>query len=199
MAYADFPRKKLSTLSREISWSNNVLILMGAKSEEAVKEATELSKKLFVFVAKCEADLLKGTFSLATFIPKHILSGIADKSETVYRGKQSIKRLVGSGAKLEDIPIKAESTKDFESIARQYGIDYSLKMVKHGDKTQCFVFFKAKDIDVLTAAFNEYSAKMVERENKKQIKERIKEKRTAAKTQKRELKREKKKDRGIDL
>ena len=27
--------EKLSTLSREISWSNNVLIMMGAKKDEA--------------------------------------------------------------------------------------------------------------------------------------------------------------------
>jgi hypothetical protein len=44
-----------------------------------------------------------------------------------YKGKQSIKTLVGSGAKLEDIPLNKENTKDFDAVARKYGIDYSIK------------------------------------------------------------------------
>jgi len=169
------------------------------KTEEALKEATQAGKQLFMFIAKCEADILKGTFNLATFIPKHILDGLADKSAKVYRGKQPIKKLVGSGAKLENIPLNKENTKEFDSVARKYGVDYSLKKAEHGGKTQYLVFFKAKDINVLTAAFRDFSARVTEKEHKKSIKARVKATRTAQRTQKRELKREKKRDRGVDI
>jgi hypothetical protein len=54
-------------------------------------------------VVKAEAEILKGAFNIATFIPKHILAGLSENTEKEYKGKQSIKTFVGSGAKLEDI------------------------------------------------------------------------------------------------
>lgn len=170
-----------------------------AKTEAAAKETARVGKKVFAFIVQAEAEILKGAFNIATFIPKRILEGLSENTEDVYRGKQSIKNLVGSGAKLENIPISADSAKDFQSVARQYGIDYSLKKAVGGEKPQYLVFFKAKDIKVLTAAFKEYSTKLVERESKNTIKERIKADKTAEKTQNRERKREKKKDRGAEL
>ena len=165
------------------------------KTEAAAKEAAQMGKKTFAFVVKAEAEILKGAFNIATFIPKHILAGLSENTEKEYKGKQSIKTLVGSGAKLEDIPLNKENTKDFDAVARKYGIDYSIKKAENGDKTKCIVFFKAKDVNVLTAAFKDFSARLTEKEHKKSIKERIKSDRAAARTQKRELKREKKKDR----
>ena len=168
------------------------------KTEEITKEAVNAGKKLFAFVVKEEKELLNGVFNVATFIPKHVLEGLSEKQETVYKGRQSIKKLVGSGAKLENIPIKENQTGIFKSVARKYGVDYSLKKCVDGDKTKYLVFFKAKDINVLDTAFKEFTVKMVENERKQSIKNRVKEDRQTArneKTQNRERKREKKKDR----
>jgi hypothetical protein len=165
-----------------------------AKTEEVAKEVAGAGKKVFAFLVQAEAELLKGTFNIATFIPKNILSGLCENSDEVHRGKQSMQQLVGSGAKLDNIPINAENSKDFQSVARKYGIDYSLKKAVGGEKPQYLVFFKAKDVKVLTAAFKEYSAKVVEREGKKTIKERIKQDRAEVKAQNRERKREKKRE-----
>ena len=165
------------------------------KTEQTVKETARAGKKMFVFAVKAEAELLKGAFNIAAFIPKHIINGLAEKSEEVYRGKQTLEQLTGSGAKLENIPIDKDKTKIFESIARKYSIDYSLKKTVEGNKSQCLVFFKAKDMSVLNAAFKEYTAKVIDNERKKSISERVKKDRTAEKSQNRERTREKKKTR----
>ena len=169
------------------------------KAEEIAKESVKAGKKTFMFIINAEAEILKGTVNFATFIPKQVIDGLCSKSNKTYKGRQSVKKLLGSGAKLEDIPIKEENMGDFKSVARKYGIDYSLKKIEHEGKTQCVVFFKSKDVNVLTAAFKEYTAKITEKENKKKIKERISENRKTQRTQKRELKREKKRNRGVEL
>jgi len=165
------------------------------KTEEAAKEAVKATKKTFMFIVEAETALLKGAFNIAAFLPKHVIDGICDRSEKVYRGKQSIKKLMGSGAKLENIPVNAESTKDFDSVARKYGVDYSLKKTEHEGKEQCLVFFKAKDINVLTAAFKDYSAKITNKEHEKSIKKRIRSGKSQHKYQQRQRTREKKRGR----
>ena len=172
-----------------------------AKSEELARESARAGKKIFAFIVKAEADVIKafttGVWNIATFIPKNIIEGIGDKE---YRGKQTMEQLVGSGAKLENIPITKKNVGIFEVCARKYAIDYSIKRAESGDKTQYVAFFKAKDIKVLKAAFKDYTYKVTEREEKQSIKERIKSERAAERTQNRELSRTKKKKReDLDL
>jgi hypothetical protein len=165
------------------------------KADETLKATVKATKQTFMFLVKAEAEILKGAVNFATFIPKHVIEGICSKSEKVYRGKQSLKKLLGSGAKLENIPINAESTKDFDSVARKYGVEYSLQKTEHGGKEQCLVFFKAKDINVLTAAFKDYSAKITNKEHEKSINQRIKNEKSQHKYQQRQRTREKKRER----
>ena len=49
-----------------------------------------------------------------------------------------------------------------------YNIDFSLKKVK-GEQTRYLVFFKGRDADVMTAAFQEFSAKKLNRDKKPSI------------------------------
>jgi len=174
------------------------------KTEQTARETAKAGKQIFMFLIRAEADILKGGFDFATFIPKHVVKALAEKSDKVYKGKQSIKTLVGSGAKLENIPLNEDKIGVFKSVARKYGIDYSLKKAvtpqpDGGEKTQYLVFYKAKDINVLTAAFKEFSAKVVENEKKQSVKARVKEERAQNRQEKRdknrERKREKKKER----
>ena len=66
-------------------------------------------------------------------------------------------------------------------------------------KPRCYVFFKAKNMNVLQSAFKEFTAKVVDNERKKSVKERIKEDRAQAKIQNRERTREKKRGREEEL
>ena len=74
-------------------------------------------------------------------------------------GKQSVKQLVGQNQGVSNIEITDKNIKDFERIARKYGVDFALKKDKTGDIPKYLVFFKARDADALTSAFKEYTAK----------------------------------------
>ena len=74
-------------------------------------------------------------------------------------GKQSVKQLVGQNQGVTNIEITDKNIKDFERIARKYGVDFALKKDKTGDIPKYLVFFKARDADALTQEFKEYTAK----------------------------------------
>ena len=74
-----------------------------------------------------------------------------------YRGKQSLKKLAQQNVQLSNIEITDNNIKAFEKVAKKYGIDFSLKRDKSVDPPRYFVFFKARDVDVMTAAFREYA------------------------------------------
>ena len=70
-----------------------------------------------------------------------------------------MKQLVGQNQGVSNIEITDSNIKDFERIARKYGVDFALKKNKTGEIPKYLVFFKARDGDALTAAFKEYTAK----------------------------------------
>ena len=82
-------------------------------------------------------------------------------------GKQTIKQLNAQGVQLSNLKITDENIKSFDRVARKYGIDYSLKKDVGADPPKYLVFFKAKDVDVMTAAFREYAGVELK---KKQVK-----------------------------
>ena len=86
--------------------------------------------------------------------------GKGEKSQCKKTGRQSIKSLQKSGAQITNIVVTDNNIKSFDRVARKYGIDYSLKKVEQEGKTEYLVFFKAKDVDVMTAAFKEYTTKL---------------------------------------
>lgn len=67
-------------------------------------------------------------------------------------GKQTIKQLIAQGAQLTNIQITDQNIKSFDRVARKYGIDYSLKKDSHVEPPLYLVFFKSKDVDVMTTA-----------------------------------------------
>ena len=74
-------------------------------------------------------------------------------------GKQTIKELIGQNQGVSSIPIASTDIRDFEPIARKYGIDYAITKDKSVTPPKYMVFFKARDADAMTAAFDEYSNK----------------------------------------
>ena len=84
------------------------------------------------------------------------------------QGKQTVKQLIGQNQGVSNIEITDSNIKAFESTAKKYNIDFSLKKVK-GEQTRYLVFFKGRDADVMTAAFQEFSAKKLTQEKKPSI------------------------------
>ena len=79
-------------------------------------------------------------------------------------------------AELTSIEINDRNIKSFEKYARKYQIAYSLKKDKTSEKPKYYVFFRAKDVDSMTAAFKEYSAAMLNNKNRVSLHENLKQK-----------------------
>jgi len=80
--------------------------------------------------------------------------------DTPKEGKQSIKKL-SKGGTLSSVEITEGNIKNFDPIARKYGISYSLQ--KDSEAGRYVVFFHAKNADAMTAAFKEYSKNAIQR------------------------------------
>ena len=70
-----------------------------------------------------------------------------------YRGKQSIKHLVAQNAAISNIEVTDGNIKSFQRTANKYGIDYALKKDTSEEPPRYIVFFKGRDVDVMTQAF----------------------------------------------
>ena len=82
------------------------------------------------------------------------------------KGKQTVKQLIGQNQGVSNIEINDPSIKDFERIARKYGVDYAVKKDRSASPPKYLIFFKARDADALTAAFTEYTDKKVKKAEK---------------------------------
>ena len=82
------------------------------------------------------------------------------------KGKQTVKQLIGQNQGVSNIEINDPSIKDFERIARKYGVDYAVKKDRSASLPKYLIFFKARDADALTAAFSEYTQKKVKKANR---------------------------------
>ena len=83
------------------------------------------------------------------------------------KGQQTVKQLVGQGTGVTNIEISDKNIKDFESIARKYGVDFALKKDATEQPPKWLVFFKGRDTDAITAAFKEYSSKQLNKTDEK--------------------------------
>ena len=82
------------------------------------------------------------------------------------RGKQSVKKLIGQNQGVSRVDLSHDDdVKQFEHVARKYGVDYAITKVK-GENPRYLIFFKARDNDALTAALEEYTAQRVRGKDK---------------------------------
>ena len=119
------------------------------------EEIEQRTVTLAINTTKMTANVLKSAIS------KYLAYRKEKKREGPVKpcGKQSVKQLVGQNQGVTNIEITDKNIKDFERIARKYGVDFALKKDKTGDIPKYLVFFKARDADALTQAFKEYTAK----------------------------------------
>lgn len=78
-------------------------------------------------------------------------------------GKQTVKQLMGHGNSTNSIPLDG-STRLFDRVARKYGVDYAFHKVESG---KYLLFFKAGQADTITAAFADYTKRMMKRQQEK--------------------------------
>lgn len=156
------------------------------------EQNSEKLVSLSVKASKMTANVLKNAF-------KTFLQAQKNKTPKVCKGKQSVRKLMKSGEKLTNIEITDNNIKSFDKIARKYGIDYSLKKDAAEEPPRYFIFFKAKDAEVMNSAFKEFVGREMNRQKKPSVIKRLRTiaREIAGKAQERT--REKTKHRGQEL
>lgn len=95
------------------------------------------------------------------------------RSTVVSHGKQSLDKLMKQNCELSNIEVTDGNIKSFERCAKKYNIDFSLKKDTSISPPRYFVFFKAKDVDIMTAAFKEYTGKSIEKNKKPSVRKKL--------------------------
>ena len=126
-----------------------------------------------------------------------------NKSPKMHRGKQTLKQLAGQNAGLANIEISDKNIKAFTHVAKKYHVDFALKKDTTAEQPRYLVFFKSRDADAITAAFQEFASRKMSRDEKPSVRERLAQAReqAARKMEHRTLDQEKVKvkERGVEL
>lgn len=102
------------------------------------------------------------------------------KERAKYRGKQSMKKLRQQGCSLSSIEVTDGNIRSFEKCARRYRVDYCLKKDRGASPPRYYVFFKAGDVDAMTAAFKEYAGSRMENGERESVQEKLEQAREKA-------------------
>ena len=143
-------------------------------------EVNEKTVSLCIRCGKVTANLLKAAMKKALTKmeqEKQKLQGQKqpkqDKEDKTYKGKQSMDKLMKQNVQLSNIEITDGNIKSFERVAKKYSIDFSLKKDVNADPPRYYVFFKARDADVMTAAFKEYTGQSLNKDKKPSVRKKL--------------------------
>ena len=143
-------------------------------------EVNEKTVSLCIRCGKVTANLLKAAMKKALAKmeqEKQKLQGQKqpkqDKEDKTYKGKQSMDKLMKQNVQLSNIEITDGNIKSFERVAKKYSIDFSLKKDANADPPRYYVFFKARDADVMTAAFKEYTGQSLNKDKKPSVRKKL--------------------------
>ena len=143
-------------------------------------EVNEKTVSLCIRCGKVTANLLKAAMKKALVKmeqEKQKLKGQKqpkqDKEDKTYKGKQSMDKLMKQNVQLSNIEITDGNIKSFERVAKKYSIDFSLKKDVNAYPPRYYVFFKARDADVMTAAFKEYTGQSLNKDKKPSVRKKL--------------------------
>lgn len=160
------------------------------------EEVTGKSVALIIDGAKMSEQVLEKAL-------QKFLEAQKNKSPKMYRGKQTLKQLAGQNAGLANIEISDKNIKAFTHVAKKYHVDFALKKDTTAEQPRYLVFFKSRDADAITAAFQEFASRKMGRDEKPSVRERLAQakEQAAQKVEHRALDREKVKvkERGVEL
>ncbi len=137
------------------------------------EEVNDKTIALSVKAAKLTGTVLKAV--LRKFLEEQAKAKQKSKTKAAQpkHGKQTMKQLMKQNTQLTNIEVTDGNIKSFEKVARKYGIDFSLKKDATETPPKYIIFFKAKDIDVMTAAFKEYTKDDLKKTNKPSLRKRL--------------------------
>ncbi len=130
------------------------------------EEVTGKSVALIIDGAKMSEQVLEKAL-------QKFLEAQKNKSPKMHRGKQTLKQLAGQNAGLANIEISDKNIKAFTHVAKKYHVDFALKKDTTAEQPRYLVFFKSRDADAITAAFQEFASRKMGRDEKPSIRERL--------------------------
>lgn len=84
-------------------------------------------------------------------------------------GKQSVKQLLRQNQGATNVEIEKEGIRDFERVAKKYGVDFAVRKDRSVNPPRYLVFVRAKDGDALDAICKEYQAKAMQKTKKPSV------------------------------
>lgn len=130
---------------------------------------------------------------------RKLLEEQKNKSHQLPKGKQTLKNLMKQNTGISNLEITNDNIRAFSSTAKKYGLDFSLKKDSSTNPPRYLVFFKGRDADVMTAAFQEFTAKRLSQEKKPSIRKLLSSMKELTKQKTKVLDRSRQKDRGVEL
>ena len=85
------------------------------------------------------------------------------------RGKQSVKKLLGQNQGATTSEVDQRGIREFERLARKYGVSFAVRKDKSVDPPRYTVFVRAKDGEALDAICKEYQAKAMNKNKKPSV------------------------------
>ena len=133
------------------------------------EEVESRTLTLMVNGSKFTGRMLKAAISKYMAHRKEVKQQRNRDAPVVPHGKQSVKQLVGQGQGVDSIELTDPSIRQFDRIARKYGVDYAVKRDRSSDPPKFLIFFKGRDNDAITAAFQEYAGKKVRKASRPSV------------------------------
>ena len=156
------------------------------------EEVTQKTIALVVSATKMTSRVLAQAMQI-------YLQSQKDRQHEIPKGKQSLADLEKQNAALSNIEITNKNIGSFNRTAKKYEIDFALKKDRTKDPPLYYVFFKGRDEERISMAFNEYSQKILKRKEKKSVREELKQDKVSEKVQNRQREKVKVQDRGVEL
>ena len=130
------------------------------------EEVTGKSVALIIDGAKMSEQVLEKAL-------QKFLEAQKNKSQKMHRGKQTLKQLAGQNAGLANIEISDRNIKALTHVAKKYHVDFALKKDTAAEQPRYLVFFKSRDANAITAAFQEFAGRRMGREERPSIRDRL--------------------------
>ena len=131
--------------------------------EEIDKEISGKSVNIAVRMLKPELDQFMKGLNKAVQVPAKTAGKAVVNKIHPTSGRQSIKTLIKQGQGVSSIPLADEGVRDFQKIAKKYGVDFAVVRDREKSPPVYTVFFKAKDTDAVTRILQDYSAKQIKK------------------------------------
>ena len=88
-------------------------------------------------------------------------------------GKMTVKQLAAQNRGMQSVEVTDENIGSFQHVARKYGVDFAPYKIKGENKY--LIFFKSGDKDAMTAAFEEYSKKLLMQKDRPSVRSKLRE------------------------